>query len=135
MGLSISPLTDELVEERDSGLKALEDKLEELCPGEKVEYDDRTLKPIQQFLGIDPTPDLVKQAELGLAEVLQREFDLDWVAVDGEDGPELGLNIPMTENTFRLAAIYEKSLGAGKPANLRITYMEWCNWIEEHRFD
>ena len=134
-GLSISPLSDELAKRRDEGLKSLEDKIEELFPGEEVKYDDRSLKPIQQVLGIDPTPDLVQQAEIGLAEVLRREFDLDWVTVDGDDGPELGLNVPMTAHAFRLKSIYEKSLGAGKPANLRITYMEWCTWIEEHRFD
>lgn len=134
-GLRISPLTDELATERDEGLQALETKIEGHFPGEKVDYDDRTLKPIQKVLGIDPGPDLVKQAEIGLAEVLKREFDLDWVTIEGEDGPELGLNVPMTAHAFRLKSIYEKSLGAGKPANLRITYMEWCQWIEEHSFD
>jgi hypothetical protein len=134
-GPSFSPLTDELAAERDQGLEALEEKIEKLFPGEKVDYDDRTLKPIQQVLGVDPAPDLVKQAEIGLAQVLAREFDLDWVTVEGDDGPELGLNVPMTENAFSLSSIYAKSLGAGKSANLRITYMEWCDWIEEHRFD
>lgn len=134
-GLTFSPLTDELAQERDEGLKALEGSIEALFPGEKVDYDDRTLKPIQKVLGVKPGPEVVKLAQLGLAEVLAREFDLDWVTIDGDDGPELGLNVPMTDNALRLGALYQKTLGAGKPANVRVTYMEWCDWIEEHRFD
>lgn len=134
-GLQFGMLDEELATVRDKRLETITAAIEALHPGEEVAFDDRTLKPIQQYLGVDPEKAQVEAAEVGFAEILQREHDLDWVTVETDDGPEIGLNIPMTENIILLSEIFEKSLGAGKPANLLTTYMEWNQWVGEHAFD
>lgn len=134
---SFSPLSEQDTTTLEDCLNHLKERLSEVMPGEKLEFDDRAFKPLQRLLSKSIDDRLIQAVELGLGEVFKREFDLDWVSVESPDGDgtRIGLNIPCTPNVLMPSEFFGGDLRAGKPVNLRVAYLEWATWIEEHALD
>ena len=130
-----APLTEEHGQELSSLLEELKKLLQEKSTGSWDELDDRALKPLQQIIGDSPSERHVRSVAYGLGEILQRQFDLDWVTAKNEDGEQMALHIPLSFHLMFPDEWFVETVKNGKPANVRTTYLKWANWIGEHQFD
>ncbi len=127
-------LTEDHAKDLDKALETLQARVSELSPGETLEYNDSSLKPIQHVLDTEPSIEQLRAAEFGLGEILQKEFDLDWVTATRGEETLIALNIPCTENVIFPHEFF-KQLKEGHGANARVTYLKWADFVGEHAFD
>lgn len=105
--------------------------------GDWADLDDRAIKPLQDLLGTTPAEPLKRKVAFGLGEILQREFDLDWVTARTREGEAvLALHIPLSFHLMFPDEFFEEdAAGGGKAINVRVAYLHWSDWINEHQFD
>ena len=132
---TIEPITEEEAKELERTLEAIRGRVSGAGGPNSGRLDERSIKPLQDLLAQDSSPDVVRLLDYGLAEILAAEFDLDWARAERDGAPQVVLQIPFSEHVLYPSAFFSEQVKKGKIPNVRTTYLHWSDWINEHQFE